>query len=177
MLYPFLLYDEVNQLCVYICLLPLDRPSPWPPSHPSRSSRTPSWTPWAIKQLPSSYLSYTWEWIYVSGTFSIHPTSSFPLPAPTSLALEYWVRRIKEFVESRNKTLISGIRAPRLRAPWDNIQRTRVDIAILFVCMYTFPFLFYSTPKPSWVQSSFFTTIRKGKPLFEGFVSSSAPVS
>ena len=138
MLYPFLLYDEVNQLCVYIYLLPLDLPSPWPPSHPSRSSRTPSWTPWAIQQLPSSYLSYTWEWIYVSGTFSIHPTSSFPLPAPTSLALEYWVRRIKEFVESRNKTLISGIRAPRLRAPWDNIQRTRVDIAILFVCMYTY---------------------------------------
>lgn len=129
------------------------------------------------RQLPTSYPSHTREWIYGSGAFSIHPTSSFPLPAPTSAALACWVRRLKEFVESRNKSLISGIRAPRLRALCENIQRTRVDIVTLFVCTYTFPLLFYSTPKPSWVQSSFFTTIRKGKPLFQGFVSSSAPVS
>ena len=52
----FLLYKEVNQLYVYIYPLPVGPPSlhPTPLGH----HRSPSWTPCAIQQLPTSYLFY-----------------------------------------------------------------------------------------------------------------------
>ena len=43
-------------------------------SYPSRSSRALSWAPCAIRQLPTSYLIYTWWCIYLSATLnSSHP--------------------------------------------------------------------------------------------------------
>ena len=50
-----------------------------PPSHPLGHHRAPSWAPCAIQHLPTSYLCYTWQCVYISATLSICPTLSFPL--------------------------------------------------------------------------------------------------
>ena len=74
----FLLYNKVNQLYVYIYPLPLEPPSHTHP-HPTPLGchRTPSGTPCAIQQLPTSYLFYTRQSIHISALLSIHPTLLF----------------------------------------------------------------------------------------------------
>ena len=39
--------------------------------------RALGWAPCVIRQLPTSYLFYTWSCIYVCATLSIHPTLAF----------------------------------------------------------------------------------------------------
>ena len=78
MLCQFLLYNEVNQLYVYLYPLPLG-----PPSHPHHPTylgghRAPSCTPRAIQQFPTSYLFYTWQCIYVKLNLPVCPTLPFP---------------------------------------------------------------------------------------------------
>ena len=48
----------------------------------------PSWAPWDIRQLPTSYLFYTWECVYVGPAFWIIPPShSYLCPQVHSLCL------------------------------------------------------------------------------------------
>ena len=69
-------YNEVNQLYLCVCPLPLG-----PPSHPARlgHDRAPSWAPGAILQFPSSYLYYISILAYLCPTWSAN--SSYP-PLP-----------------------------------------------------------------------------------------------
>lgn len=62
-----------SAVSIHIC--PLSCASlPTPDSHPSRASqKTPRWVPWAIQQLPSSSLVYTWYCMFVSTVRSIRP--------------------------------------------------------------------------------------------------------
>ena len=82
MLCYFLLYNEVNQLCVYIYPLPLGPPCHLTPPHPTHLGhhRAPSWAPWAIQQVPTSYLFYTWPCTYVNPNLPIHHTLHSPQP-------------------------------------------------------------------------------------------------
>ena len=68
-------------LCRFLIYpVPLEPPSP-PTIAPSRFSghhRVPGWAPCAMQQLPSSYIFFTWEFIYVKATFSICFTLPFP---------------------------------------------------------------------------------------------------
>ena len=83
-----MLYNKANQLYIYICprissLLCL------PPSHPPYPStlaghKAPSWSPCAMRLLPTSYLFYIWECIYVHATLSLRPSLPFPLPVSSS---------------------------------------------------------------------------------------------
>ena len=58
-MFVFVLYNEVNQLYVYIYPLPLEPPSHLPPaSHPLGYHRALSWASCAVQQLPISYLFY-----------------------------------------------------------------------------------------------------------------------
>ena len=71
-LWCFLLYNKVNQLCVYIYPLPFE-----PPSHPPcSSSQSTKLSALCYRQLPTSYPFYRWSCIYISATLS-HP----PLPS------------------------------------------------------------------------------------------------
>ena len=77
----FLLHNNVDQLCVYICALPLQSPSyPHPHPTPLGHHRAPSWAPCAIRQSPTSYLLYTWSCIYVNPNLPVHPVCPL-LPA------------------------------------------------------------------------------------------------
>ena len=59
--------------------LPLGPPS-HPTPHPTHvgSHRAPSWAPCAIQQVPTSYLFYAWQCIYVYPNLPIRPTLPFP---------------------------------------------------------------------------------------------------
>ena len=65
---------------IYVHPVPLEPPSPptIPHSRSSGHHRVPGWAPCAVQQLPSSYIFYTQEFIYVNVTFSICSTLSFP---------------------------------------------------------------------------------------------------
>ena len=45
---------------------------------PSRSSQSTSWALCATQHLPTSYLFYTRQCIYINATFSVYPPFSFP---------------------------------------------------------------------------------------------------
>ena len=78
MLCQFLLYNDVNQLYVY--MYPL---LPNPPAHPSRSSQNTELN--SLCQPAASHwlsVSHTAVSIYVNATLSTHPTLSFPLQYP-----------------------------------------------------------------------------------------------
>ena len=79
-----LLYNKVNQLYIYICfhipsllyLPPSHRPYPTPLC----GHKTPSRSPCAMQLLPTSYLFYVWQCIYVHATLSLCHSLPFPLP-------------------------------------------------------------------------------------------------
>ena len=77
----------ISSKCVYIYLFSLLGLPPNPLSH----HRASSWALCAIQQLPTSYLFYTWQCIYVNATLAIHPTLHFPTestsPFSTSVSL------------------------------------------------------------------------------------------
>ena len=80
----FLLYNKVNQLYIYIyphisSLLHL-HPSHPPYPTPVGGHKAPSRSPCAMRLLPTSYLFYIWQCIYVHATLSICPRLTFPLP-------------------------------------------------------------------------------------------------
>ena len=82
----FLRCTSMSQLCVCICPLPREPPS-HPPSHPSRLSQSTELG--SLCNAAASHqlaILHVWVYIYVNGTFSIHPTlPSPPSPVPTSL--------------------------------------------------------------------------------------------
>ena len=87
MVWQFLLYHKVNQLYVYIMspyLLPLSSPSHTPYSTPLGRHKAQSWSPCAMRWLPTSYLFYIWQCIYVHDTLSLRPSLPFPLPMSSS---------------------------------------------------------------------------------------------
>ena len=75
----FLLYNEVNQLYVYLYPFPLG-PSCHPPSHPSRLSQSTRLSSLCYTA-GSHQLFYTWQSIYVKPNLPVHPTLLFP-PCP-----------------------------------------------------------------------------------------------
>ena len=82
----FQLYNKVNQLFIYIyphipSLLHLPPTLPIPPSRCSQSTELISR---AMQLLPTSYLFYTWQCIYVHTTLSLCPILPFPLPLSSS---------------------------------------------------------------------------------------------
>ena len=66
-----------SPLCTHIS------PPSWaflPPLHPTPLGhhRAPSWAPYAVEQLPTSYLFYTWYCTYVNAPLPVCPTFPFP---------------------------------------------------------------------------------------------------
>ena len=60
-----------------------------PPSYPPYPTplgghKAPSWSPCAMRLLPTSYLFYIWSCIYVHATLSLCPSLPFPLPVSSS---------------------------------------------------------------------------------------------
>ena len=86
MLSQFLLYDNVNQLDVYIYCLCLE-PNPPSPPHLSRSSHSAELSSWAVQQLPTGYVFYTWQCMHGLTCLSVYSTLSFPPPCPQHLSL------------------------------------------------------------------------------------------
>ena len=84
----FLLYSKVNQLYIYICprISSLLHLSPSHPPYPTPLSghKAPSSSPCAMWLLPTSYLFYIWQCIYVHATVSLCPSLPFPLPVSSS---------------------------------------------------------------------------------------------
>ena len=88
MLCQFLLYNKVTQLCIYRyrhipSLLHL------PPSHPPYPTplgghKAPSWSPCAMRLLPTGYRFFVWQCVYVHATLSLRPSLPFPLPVSSS---------------------------------------------------------------------------------------------
>ena len=82
----FLLYNQVNQLYIYIyphisSLLHLS-PSHLPYPTVLTVHKALSWSPCAMRLLPTSYLFYIWQCIYVhiyTTTLSLYPSLPFPL--------------------------------------------------------------------------------------------------
>ena len=85
---------QCESVIIYIYPLPLEPPSP--PSHPIPLGhhRAPSWAPYTIEQLPTSYLYYIWQCIYVSATLSILPTLSLPHCVHTSVLHSFAVNKL-----------------------------------------------------------------------------------
>ena len=75
----FLLYNKVNLVYLYIyphipsllCLPPYPTPL--------GGHKAPNWSPCAMRLLPTSYLFYIWQCIYVHDTLSLCPSLPFPL--------------------------------------------------------------------------------------------------
>ena len=87
MLCQFLLYNKVNQLYIYIyphisSLLHL--PPSHPPYPPTQVVTKHRWSPCAMRLLPTSYLFYIWQCIYIHVTLSLCPSLPFPLPVSSS---------------------------------------------------------------------------------------------
>ena len=82
----FVLVSAVQQCkSAYIPSL-LSLPPSIPTSQPSQASQSPGWAPCVItQQLPTSYLFYTGQCIYVSATFPVCPTLSFLSCVPESV--------------------------------------------------------------------------------------------
>ena len=83
MICQFLLYNKVNQLYAYVyphipSLLSLPPTLPYPT--PLGGHKAPSRSPCAMRLLPTSYLFYVWQCIYVHDTLSFCPSLPFPLP-------------------------------------------------------------------------------------------------
>ena len=86
MVYQFLLYNKVNQLYIYI-YPHISSLLHFPPSHTSYPTplghhKAPSCSPCAMQQLPTSYLFYIWQCIYVNAILSQCP--SLPFTSMTS---------------------------------------------------------------------------------------------
>ena len=65
---------QISHNYTYIAsLFSLLSPSPTPLGH----HRVPGWVPCVIEQLLTSCLFYTWQYIFVEATFSVHPTLFF----------------------------------------------------------------------------------------------------
>ena len=85
MICQFLLYNKVNQLYAYVyphipSLLSLPPTLPYPT--PLGGHKAPSRSPCAMRLLPTSYLFYVWQCIYVHVTLSLCPSLSLPSPYP-----------------------------------------------------------------------------------------------
>ena len=80
MLCQFLLYNEASQPYVYIYPLSLEPPSPFPLLTSLGHHRSPSC---AIQQLPTSYLFYTWEYVFVNPNLPIYPHALCPFSTST----------------------------------------------------------------------------------------------
>ena len=65
----------MNRLWVHIDSSLFSLP-PSPPTHPSKLSQTQDWVP-CFKQLPTSYVFYTWQCICFSAALSVCPALSF----------------------------------------------------------------------------------------------------
>ena len=82
---------------IYIYMYPLPpeppfpSPPPPPPHHltPLGHHRTPGWAPCAIQQLPTSYLLYTWQCIYINTTLPVCPTPLPPLNVCDNMSIVY----------------------------------------------------------------------------------------
>ena len=79
----FLLYNKVNQLYIYIyphisSLLRLPLPLPIPPIQVVTKHQAD------LPVLPTSYLFYIWQCIYVHATLSLRPSLPFPLPVSST---------------------------------------------------------------------------------------------
>ena len=84
----FLLYNKVNQLYIYIyphisSLLHLPPSQPLYPN-PLGGHKAPNCSPCAMQLLPTSYLFYIWQCIYVHATLSLRPSLPFFLPVSSS---------------------------------------------------------------------------------------------
>ena len=84
----FLPYNKVNHLYIYIyphisSLLRLHTSHPPYPT-PLGGHKAPSQSPCAMWLLPTSYLLYIWQCIYVHATLSLCPSLPFPLPISSS---------------------------------------------------------------------------------------------
>ena len=80
------------QQCESVIIIHISPPSwasllchPTPLGHLS----VPDWDSCAVQQLPTNYLFYTWQCIYVSATFSICPTLTFC--GCVRMPVLYWV--------------------------------------------------------------------------------------
>ena len=62
----------------YTCITSLLSLPPSPHAAPSGRHGAPGWAPRVTQQLLTSHLLYTWQCMYVSATFSVRPTLSFP---------------------------------------------------------------------------------------------------
>ena len=107
----FLLYNKVNQLCVYIYLLLLEPPSHIPHLTLVGHHRAPSWTPCVAQQLPTSYLFCTWLCVCVyvcvcmNATLSIHPAFSFPCCVASPFSVSASLLHFKFFFIAHNPPL------------------------------------------------------------------------
>ena len=72
--------------------LPLTSPSHPPYPTPLGGHKAPSWSPCAMRLLPTSYLFYIWQCIYVHATLSLRPSlpSFSPGPQVHSLCLRLY---------------------------------------------------------------------------------------
>ena len=77
-------------------------PLPTPLGH----HRASSWVPCAIQQLPTNYLFYTWQCIYVSAALPICPILSCPSPCPQvhSLCLHLYSCAAKWMIQTNSMT-------------------------------------------------------------------------
>ena len=82
----FLLYNKMNQLyiCPHISSLLHLPPSNPPYPTPLGGHKAPSLSPCAMWLLPTSYLFYIWQCIYVHATPSLCPSLPFTLPVSSS---------------------------------------------------------------------------------------------
>ena len=90
MLCSFLLYNKVNPaICIHISPYPLPLASPSHPPYltPLGGHRALSWSPCAMQQLPTSYLFYIWQCIYVNATFSLRPSLPTPLKSVLNVCI------------------------------------------------------------------------------------------
>ena len=83
-LYRWITRGISHKLYVYLPSL-LNLPSF--PYHPLGGHRTPDWTPRVTQWLPTSSLFYTWLYVYVSATCSLHLILLFPSVSASLLRL------------------------------------------------------------------------------------------
>ena len=74
----------MNQPYISIYPLPLASPSHAPYLMALGGHKAPSWSPCAMRLLPTSYLFYIWWCIYVHTNLLLHPSLPFSLPVSSS---------------------------------------------------------------------------------------------
>ena len=70
--------NEVSQLSAHKTPPPGPASHSHSPSHPSRSSQNKKLGSLSIEHVPSSYVLYTWQCVYVNPNLSVCPTLPFP---------------------------------------------------------------------------------------------------